>query len=238
MGIDVNDAKVVTYNPNHEHRVVTDPSRPIPSVRYGTLQVVSIFRRRQVGHDGDDGNPLIYALKGKFGYTMPGQDFRHICRAAHTILPNALAGLLYDTVVPLPSSSKVAHILAVRAARLHRNCSVLPCLDKATIGQVLSLAPPVNAVMKRHRGDYTSQLAKMQRLDPAAAIEMKAIKLPLRPYFTPIVANHFAAQCAGQRVLLVDDILGSGSSLLAAEAALHAFGAQSVEGMTLLSRLS
>lgn len=75
MGIDVDAHKVVTFSALHQHRVVTDPTRPIPKVRYGRLKIVSVFRRQITSHDGDDGNPLIYALKGKFGYTMPYRDF-------------------------------------------------------------------------------------------------------------------------------------------------------------------
>lgn len=237
MGIDVDAQKVVTFSAAHEQRVVTDPARPIPRVRYGPLEVVSIFRRQTTAHDTDDGNPLIYALKGKFGYTMPYRDFRLLFRAANQILPNALGGMNFDLVVPLPSSSPVAAILASRAARQRPGCSSLTCLEKATIWQVLAGAPVAAQIRRQHRGEYTSQLAKLQRLDPNLLIEMKALKGPVRPYFAPVVANGLAGQCAGRHVLLVDDILSSGSSLAAAEAALHASGAASVSALTLLSRL-
>jgi hypothetical protein len=105
MGIDVDAHKVVTFSALYQHRVVTDPTRPIPKVRYGRLVIVSVFGRQITSHDGDDGNPLIYALKGKFGYTMPYRDFRHLYPAATEILPNALADVNFDIVVPLPSSS-------------------------------------------------------------------------------------------------------------------------------------
>jgi hypothetical protein len=237
MGIDVDAHKVVTFSAVHEQRVVTDPARPIPQANYGPLSVVSIFRRQITPHDTDDGNPLIYALKGKFGYTMPYGDFRLLYSAAAQILPNALAGVNFDLVVPLPSSSPVAGIIAQRAARQRGRCQVLQCLDKATVGQVLALAPAAATIKKRHRGEYTSQLAKLQRLDPGLLIEMKALKGPVRPYFAPVMANGLAVQCAGRHVLLVDDILSSGSSLTAAQAALHGAGAASVSALTLLGRL-
>jgi hypothetical protein len=229
--------KVVTFSAVHEHRVVTDPARPVPRVRYGPLEVVSIFRRQITTHDTDDGNPLIYALKGKFGYTMPYRDFRLLFRAAKHILPNALGLTNFDLVVPLPSSSPVAAILAARAVRQRMGCSSLACLQKATIGEVLAGAPAAGQIRRQHRGEYTSQLAKLQRFDSNLLIEMKTLKGPIRPYFAPVVANGIAGQCAGRHVLLVDDILSSGSSLAAAEAALNASGAASVSALTLLSRL-
>ena len=236
MGIDVN-AKVVTFNAAHEHRVVTDTTRPVPRARIGSLEVVSIFRRRSVRTDNDDGNPLIYALKGKFGYTIPGPDLRLILRAGRTILPTALQGLAFDLVVALPSSSPLAQLLATRAARLRNGCPLLACLDKASVEQVLASAPPTHMVEKRLRGDYTSQLARLQRQSPGLPIEMKTVKVPLRGYFRPIVANGLAVQCHGYHVLLVDDIVGSGTSLLAAEAGLRAAGAASVSALTLLGQL-
>lgn len=201
MGIDVDANKVVTFSAIHEHRVVTDPARPVPRVRYGPLEVVSIFRRQLTAHDTDDGNPLIYALKGKFGYTMPYRDFRLLFRAANQILPLALEGMDFDLVVPLPSSSPVAAILAARAARQRIGCSSLACLQKATIGEVLACAPAAEQIRRQHRGEYTSQLAKLQRLDSNFLIEMKTLKGPVRPYFAPVVANGLAAHCAGRHVL-------------------------------------
>lgn len=237
MGIDVNAAKVVTFNPAHERRVVTDPTRPFPTATFGDLDVASIFRRRRVKHDEDDGNPLIYALKGKFGYTIAASDLRHIIRAGFQILPNALADAAFDIVVPLPSSSPVASILARRASRLVGGCPVIGCLDKATVAQVLATAPHPGAIPHRDRRVFTSQLATLQRLPEDAVIEMKTVSLRVRNYFTPIVANDLANACAGRHVLLVDDIVGSGSSLVAARTALGDAGAASVAALTLLSRL-
>lgn len=238
MGIDVDAAKVVTYNPTHEHRVATDPARPFPKVRYGSLEVVSIFRRRRTKHDDDDGNPLIYALKGKFGYTIARADVRQLLTVGQQILPVALSALAFDMVVPLPSSSPVASILAKRAARTGGSSQIVKCLDKATIGQVLAQAPAPDEVKSRDRGFYTSQLARMQDIPGDQIIEMKSVPLRVRNYFTPIAANALAPACAGRHVLLVDDIVGSGASLMAAQAALLAAGAVSISGVTLLSRLS
>lgn len=238
MGIDVDAAKIVTFNPAHEQRVATDPTRPIATMRLGALHVVSVFRRRRAKHDDDDGNPLIYALKGKFGFTMPPADLRKLVKAGHVILPLALDGLDADMVVPLPSSSRVADIIGRRAARVLGGRPVVNCLDKATVGQVLDAAPGVDVVKQRDRGIYTSQLARLQELPADDVIEMKSVTMRVRPYLTPIAANALANACAGRHVLLVDDIVGSGSSLISAQAALLASGAASISALTLLSRLS
>lgn len=130
MGIDVSATKVVTYNPMHQQRVVTEVSRSPLVTQLDGLQVVSIFQRRPVRRDNSDDNLLIYAFQGKFGYTMPNASFREILECAKAILPGALSGLQYDVVAPLPSSSKVAAIFAKRAARAQVHCLIIQCFEK------------------------------------------------------------------------------------------------------------
>lgn len=238
MGIDVSAAKVVTYNPAHQRRVVTDVSRAPPVTNLDGVRVASIFQRRTVKSDNLDGNPLIYALKGKFGYTMPYGSFRGILGCAKVILPTALAGIHYDVVVPLPSSSSVAAIFAKRASRARGGCPIRHCFEKATHGQALALAAPVAEVEARWRRDYKAQLNQLQKANPDHMFEMKHVKLPLRPYFTPLVANETAAQLVGANILFVDDILGSGTSLIAAAKALQPHGPAAMAGLTLMSPLS
>ncbi len=238
MGIDVSLAKVVTFNAQHEHRVVTDPARPIPFTKAGAVEVVSVFARKTTRQDNDDGNPLIYALKGKFGYTIPAGDFREIYRRAMIILPTALADRQINMIVPLPSSSGVARTLAERVNRLMPKAELYECLDKATIGAVLPNMPAASAVPVRLRSDYTSLLRALQTSNPGTEIQMKQIKLPLRRYVAPIVAGIGAEVCKGRAILLVDDIFGSGSSLQSAGEALSRFKPAAVSGLTLLGRLS
>ena len=236
MGIDVH-GKVVKFNPNHERRVVTDPTRPIPSSSFGSLSVQSVFRRRRVKHDDNDGNPLIYALKGRLGYTMARADLRELVRAGRMILPTAMNGMSCDLVVPLPSSSSVTMALARRVARHAGGRPVVACLDKATVAQVLARAPAPNRVARRDRNAYTSQLARLQALPSSDLLEMKSIAVPIRHYFVPISVNALAGPCALRNMILVDDIVGSGTTLISAEKALLAAGAASVQALTLLSQL-
>ena len=237
MGIDVSPAKVVTFNPQHQQRVITDPVRKPPVQSFGKLEVVSIFARRRVRHDSHDGNPLIYALKGKFGYTMPYRSFRDIYDCVSLILPQSLEGIEFDVIVSLPSSSKVAAIFAKRASRCGGRCPIVSCLDKATFGEVLKSAPPPEDVERRFRAAYKSQHHVLQKENPAHIFQMKHVKLPFRPYFTPVIANHHGNEIKGHRVLLVDDILGSGTSIAQAAVAISPYQPLSVVGLTLMGQL-
>jgi len=237
MGIDVNDEKAVIYNPSHQQRVITDPSRPISEFVYRDLRILSVFSRRRIQNDNSDGNPLIYALKGIRGYTMSRRDFVNFYQCAAARLAKALADIEYDVVVPLPSSSKVCHILAERASRLSSRCAIEICLSKSTIGGALHLAPSPKTVETRLRKDYTSQLNSLQKSNPLSPIEMKLIKLSIRKYFHPIVGRENILNCANRNVLIIDDIVGSGTSLSAVNVLLKTAGAERVSALTLLGRL-
>ena len=238
MGIDVSAGKVVTFNDSHELRVVTDVTRPIASTAILGFDTVSIFRRRRSTHDVHDGNPLIYALKGKKGFTLPTQDFREIYGRAAQILPSALGMVpTFDVVVPLPSSSNVSRILAQRVVRASPNCYLLECLEKATVGQALSHMPAPGAIPKRLRRDYKELLNNFQSLPKNSLVEMKRVKFQVRHYVSPIVALPSASGCSQLRVLLVDDVFGSGASLLSSASALSAYKPTNVSALTFMSRL-
>lgn len=238
MGIDVGADRRVTFNPNHEQRVATDPGRPIPQFKAGAMPVVSVFRRQKSGQDNHDGNPLIFALKHRRGYSIERSDFREILSRGRRIVPAALALLpAYDLVVPLPSSSPITRLLGRHVARQPPASAILECLEKATVGGVLAMAPAPAQVAPKLRRDYTSLLNTWQSLAPNSLVEMKEVRQSLRPLVSPILATAAAAACAGRRVLLIDDIYGTGSSLLSARNALAPFGPAEVSALTLLSRL-
>lgn len=239
MGIDVSRAGVVTFNGAHEQRVITDTTRPIAVLSLGPVPVASVFRRRRAKPDNHDGNPLIYALKGKKGFTIPRADFAEIHRRAATNLPAALDALPdFDVAIPLPSSSNVAAILARRAVRLRPGTVLLDCLEKATVAHVLANSPATGMLPDRVQKPYKSLLNALQGMAPNSHVEMKTINLRVRPYINPVVAGLASSQCRGLRVLVVDDIFGSGASLEGAIAALSRHGPSSIAGLTFLGRLS
>jgi hypoxanthine phosphoribosyltransferase len=92
-------------------------------------------------------------------------------------------------------------------------------------------------VEKRFRKAYKRQLSDLQKASPTATFEMKKVMSPLRGYFRPVIATAGAAAVAGHRILLVDDILGSGTSITSAADALRVFLPLSVAGLTFMGQL-
>jgi len=70
MGIDVSDKKAVSLNDQHQNGVnTTIKDNPTKSYLKG-VQLLHVFSRNQNGSRRDDGNPLIFALKGRRGFTI------------------------------------------------------------------------------------------------------------------------------------------------------------------------
>lgn len=132
----------------------------------------------------------------------------------------------------------VATTFARRAARIGGSCPTLHCFEKATFAQVLANVGPLAGVESRWRRAFKAQLAALQKADLDAIFEMKKVDAALRPYFNPLSVNVLTGLAEGHRVLLADDILGSGTSMRAAYRALLPSKPLSVTGLTFLGKLA
>jgi hypothetical protein len=236
VGIDVSDNKLVTYNANHQQRVITSLNGAHTS-DLGDVNVSSIFGRKKTGRDERDGNPLIYALKNIRGYSITHESVRDVYICAKLNLTVCLTNTPYSAVVPLPSSSGLVQILSRRLSRIKGHCPTIACLDKATVAQVLTTAPIPQHVEERHRKQFISQINALQKMRQCDIFQMKKVEMALRPYFNPLIPNLSMANIIGSDVLLVDDILGSGTSIKSAAKYLLDAGAASVSGITLMGSL-
>jgi hypothetical protein len=236
MGIDVDVHDRVTVNPAHERRVVTAVNRNPDQWRCTDLDITSIFKRVR-SSDDNDGNPLIYALKSLRGYSTDRASIKILHSNGNAILDAYLDGRQFDVIVPVPSSSRLSSILAVRVARKSSPAIILPCFRKSRAAEVLKAMPPIASVPQRDRAIYGALLNSLQRGSAGTNFQMKLVNTRLRSYVTPVVALVEAQRCAGARVLLVDDLCGSGMSLSVAAAELRKVGAVDVEALTLLGRV-
>ena len=81
---------LVGYNPNHQNNVDTnDVTSPVPfETTILGFKSYSLFKRLGSGGRNNDGNPLIYALKGKegYGFINPDYDIKELKQQAIRIL--------------------------------------------------------------------------------------------------------------------------------------------------------
>ncbi|MBS4049313.1 MAG: phosphoribosyltransferase [Alphaproteobacteria bacterium] len=238
MGIDVDKQRRVTHNATHERRVVTGLNGN-PSIEIiNGIEITNIFTRKRVQGGTEDGNPLIYALKRKWNYSIDRQSKRDLARNFDAISDIALHGKFFDYIVPLPSSSYVVRLVARGVHIKQPGARLLRCLQKATMGQMLAQMPAVGSVPDKLRGDYTSLLSHLRKQSPNHVFQMKLVDPKLRPYLPPLfVADNTAARCSGASVLLIDDLCSTGASFAAAQAVLSPHNPRNLKAFSLLSRV-
>jgi hypothetical protein len=240
VGIDVCEkTKRISHASSHNRRVVTNiDNNPVVQV-VSDLPVVSIFRRVKTGDPARDGNPLIYALKGKHGYSLGYSCAVDLHEAAMRIIAKILAAIgSCDAVIPMPSSSNVAGYVAKALARDCPNgLASTPRFRKATVADALARMKPPQNVDSKLRRDYGAQLRNMQRLPSGTLVQMKMIDNHIRHLIPAVVPSAPLRDLAGQRIVLVDDLLSTGSTLLSAREHLSTVGPAKVIGVCLLSSL-
>lgn len=100
---------LVGYNPHHQKNVDTnDINNPIPfeTTVFG-YNSYSLFKRKGHGGSDNDGNPLIYALKGKegYGFINPSHDKEAIMSQAAKVIE--AMPKRYDTIIKTVSSNQL-----------------------------------------------------------------------------------------------------------------------------------
>lgn len=216
MGIEVSAAKVVTINDQHENGVDTSIAGNPIFGKFKGITLIHVFSRNQKGSRRDDGNPLIHALKGRRGFSITEFWKGRLMARARTILasaPNSLEG--FDYCLPMPSSSPFCTEFAAAVSA----ASGAPILDssflrKRTVGELLAdieANPP--KVRESAKGAFKSQLHAWQGMDPTATYQAKDVNVALREHFPPFVSVGDLPDVAGKRVLVVDDVFATGTSL-------------------------
>lgn len=236
MGIDVIEKKVF-FSSAHENLVNTCVKRNPTTRKVGQLVVTSVFKRVKDKSREGDGNPLIYALKGKDGFTISLEEILKFSPGFATIVQAAMAGKKYDAIVPMPSSHKISEMLARRVARClpGRPPLITDILEKKSAGEVLEelqgLDPPEK--LKAHFGSLKQALEKVG----GKTFSMKDVNFRLREHISPLkLAPHTDTWASS--ILIVDDLLASGSTLNSAARLLKQGAAdRSIEAMCLLSGL-
>ena len=204
------------------------------------LEVHHIFRRNGRGERRDDGNPLIHALKGQRGFSITAYWKGQLFNRARMIIGSMPDGLTeFDQCLALPSSSPFCRECAVLISETIN----VPLMNEAPfrkklIGEMLADVDAAPMKVKPGKlGSYKSQLNTWQNSNPDAICQAKTVDTAIRPLFRFLAPIDDVPNLAGQRLLVVDDIMSSGSSLLSAREILVTQFDAEVTGITFLGRL-
>lgn len=220
MGIDVSRTKYVTLNEGHHKRLVTCPDRNPAKQKLSNIFSYSIYRRTKEG-DRRDGNPFIYALKQKNSYRIETKELLKFKPSFNVILNKILAELPCGVLVTMPSSYPIAEMLANRIARKSRTQVFSDIFRKATIAEVL-MDFDIGRVKPQHLPLVKAQLATFSKLNGTQEVSFKLMQGSIRHYFNPIVLNEARIDSLqGGDLVLVDDLLSSGTTLNRAKDALN-----------------
>lgn len=215
MGIEVSADKVVTLNDQHQNGVDTSVDGNPTKGRFRGITLLHVFSRNQRGARRDDGNPLIHALKGRKGFSIVAHWRGQVMARSKAILEKAAEQLEgFDYVVPMPSSSPFCAEFAALVAQVCGAEILEPSfLRKRRVGEVLAeaKASPPNA--GRDKRALASLLYAWERTNPEAIYQAKDVDVRLRLLFNAFALEGEAPELQGKRVLIVDDIFATGSSL-------------------------
>ncbi len=240
MGIDIEADGTIRFNGAHERLLNTSTDKN-PSIKLiKGLRIQSLFRRVQTPGDIRDGNPFIYALKDKNGYKIDRKELWKFRVNFSEILDKALQFIDVDCVIPMPSGHRIASYLACKIARRHDGLPTVisDALRKRTVGEMLESYAGNTPVAGKHKTrEYKSQIRKWTKMPSGTFVSMKEVDNSVRNFFHPLALTEGVEDLSGKRVLLVDDLLSSGSTLKCAQALIEERQAGEVSALCLLSSL-
>jgi hypothetical protein len=238
MGIEVSKTNQVSINHRHENGVDTsldgNPSRG----HLKGIPLVHVFRRNHNGSRRDDGNPLIFALKGMRGFSITPFWEKQLMKRAVQIISSASEDFAeIDYCMPVPSSSPLCGKFAALVAHTLEKPIIDPTfLRKMKVGEVLAEVkanPP--RVRLGLKVAFTSQLSTLERTDQNREWQAKEVDISIRHLFHSFILEGEAPPLADRHVLLVDDLFATGSSILSLRQVVQNQLGASVSAMCLLS---
>lgn len=215
-------------------------SNPTLKKRHG-MEIFSFYRRQKARENDGDGNPLIYALKGIFDYSIPPCHRNFLLfQRAEVIFEKFSQKIDANYIMGVPSSHKLSHDLSLACSYWSGTPHMtFDFLQKRTNEEMLNDAAmnPPNISSKSRRKQYRVALSQIRKLPPSASFVMKDIHPGIRGYFNPLRTNGAVPNLAGEKIVIVDDLFSSGTSMRCCAEVLRDQGATVEQGICLLSGL-
>lgn len=255
-GVDFDtETKTVAYNSSHENYVdISIENNPtmdgeiVPGV-----QVWSMFKRKK-DETQEDGNPLVYALKGE-GWTFRSEEDREAIEKQFDLIASKFVSMYQKGItVLIPSGNEFnKHIADVVLSKSENGKLIEGVVCKLTTEEVNDIVLDFNSKFREHYKDnFNSAYYRLDRFLDQMDKQLKGtfsrhlIKDPeMRDVldFTLKVSEYMYAEFAnkinGQNILIIDDTIGSGQSIKeACRIMMESYAPKSITVLTLSSELN
>lgn len=255
-GIDFDpETKTVAYNSSHENYVdISIDNNPIIDGEIVPgVQVWSIFKRKK-GETRDDGNPLVYALKGE-GWTFRSEEDREAIEKQFDLIASKFVSMYQKGItVLIPSGNELnKHIADIVLSKSENGEFIEGVVCKLTTEEVNDIVLDFNSEFREYyKASFNSAYYRLDRYLDQMDKELKGtfsrhlIKdLEMRDVldFTLKVSEdiyaEFANKINGQNILIIDDTIGSGQSIKeACRIMMESYAPKSITVLTLSSGLN
>ncbi|MCB2386364.1 phosphoribosyltransferase family protein [Thalassolituus alkanivorans] len=215
------------------------------------FKVYSAFRRTRTKRKGSgnkgDNCPLIYALKGLEDLTVKRSTISQLVPNFRSILErfSSHTACQWDLIVCVPSSSPIGHIIAKRVARATTSWEGIIAVDALQKTTIWDARVQLNTLSDIAKGDKSTLFnnLKFQRAknndDWTAPYSLKTVPTKLRHYLRTLKHQKSYKSLNPKNILIVDDIVSSGTSLTQAHALIAAkYPNAEITGFTLFSSSS
>lgn len=207
--------------------LVTEPAGNPTEEWVEDLRIWSVFRRRltsaKLQRDRrlkmlGDNCPIIYALKGKQGLTTDLASILLLSRSFDIILDDITNRDTegYDVVISMPSSHPLSAMIATRFARKFSAPHLGNIFRKITVEEALNMLDRADINVADHKRLAFRIGKQLQSAGFNGAFSLKDIPVGFRHIFTPLKISPGALTINPSRILLVDDLLATGTTMITA----------------------
>lgn len=255
-GIDFEtETKTVAYNSSHENYVdISIENNPtIGGEIVPGVQGWSIFKRKK-GETQEDGNPLVYALKGE-GWTFRSEEDREAIEKQFDLIASKFVSMYQKGItVLIPSGNEFnKHIADVVLSKSENGKLIEGVVCKLTTEEVNDIVLDFNSKFREHYKDnFNSAYYRLDRFLDQMDKQLKGtfsrhlIRDPeMRDVldFTLKVSEdiyaEFANKINGQNILIIDDTFSRGQSIKeACRIMMESYAPKSITVLTLSSELN
>ncbi|MFS2150425.1 phosphoribosyltransferase family protein [Rhizobium sp. Rhizsp42] len=237
MGINV-IKNAVQIDDTHQKRVNTSVDDNPTQVELDGIPVHYVFTRSKYNYDKGDGNPLIYAMKSLNRFTIVPVFRKKVLERCAVIVSKMK--IEADVVIPVPSGNGFCLEIAEIVAEVTGLPLAAPdFIRKKTFTEMYAEYGSVpSGLIPAEIDEYKSQLKLWSTASGDKSVVMKMVSPKIRHLFDPFTRSDAPAGLQDKRVVLVDDLLSSGSSLSGAARVCTSVGASSVSGICFMSALA